>query len=181
MFAGSNVDAEDFDDFNIIQRDLMVDGGLRPVNEAEVVAIRNKAAKALQVVFKELGLPPITDAEVEAATYAHGSQDMPNRDVVADLKAAGEMMDRGVTGLDVVKALHKGGFSDVAEAVLNLLKQRISGDYLHTASILDRNFKTICAVNMVNDYAGPGTGYRLSGERWEEIKNIPNAIDAQSI
>lgn len=26
MFAGSNFDAEDFDDYNILQRDLMVDG-----------------------------------------------------------------------------------------------------------------------------------------------------------
>lgn len=31
MFAGSNFDAEDFDDYNILQRDLKVDGGLRPV------------------------------------------------------------------------------------------------------------------------------------------------------
>lgn len=36
MFAGSNLDAEDFDDFNTIQRDLQVDGGLRHVNEAEI-------------------------------------------------------------------------------------------------------------------------------------------------
>jgi propanediol dehydratase large subunit/glycerol dehydratase large subunit len=181
MFAGSNVDADDFDDFSVLQRDLMVDGGLRPVTENEVVAIRNKAAKVLQAVFKELGLTTITDAEVEAATYAHGSKDMPDRDVVADLKAAGEMMARGVTGIDVVKALSKGGFNDVAESVVGMLKQRVSGDYLHTSSILDRNFNTISAVNNVNDYAGPGTGYRISKERWEEIKNIPNAIDPTTI
>lgn len=30
MFAGSNWDAEDYDDWNIIQRDLKIDGGLRP-------------------------------------------------------------------------------------------------------------------------------------------------------
>jgi len=181
MFAGSNVDAEDFDDINVIQRDLQVDAGLRPISEAESVAVRNKAAKALQGVFKELGLPAITDAEVEAATYAHGSKDMPDRDVVADIKAAGEMMARGVTGIDVVKALAKSGFKDVAASVLGMLRQRISGDYLHTSSILDRNFRTISAVNDVNDYAGPGTGYRLSGARWEEIKNIPNAIDPQKM
>jgi propanediol dehydratase large subunit len=55
MFAGSNFDADDFDDYNILQRDLMIDGGLRPVTEEEVVKVRNKAAKALQAVFKELG------------------------------------------------------------------------------------------------------------------------------
>jgi glycerol dehydratase large subunit len=59
MFAGSNFDAEDFDDYNILQRDLMVDGGLRPVTEEETIAIRNKAARAIQAVFRELGLPPI--------------------------------------------------------------------------------------------------------------------------
>jgi propanediol dehydratase large subunit/glycerol dehydratase large subunit len=181
MFAGSNVDAEDFDDFNIIQRDLMVEGGLRPITEDEAITVRNKAARALKAIFLELGLTPVTDEEVEAATYAHGSKDMPERDVVADLKAASDMMARGITGLDVVKALAKTGFEDIAENVLNMLKQRISGDYLHTSAILDKNFNTISAVNDVNDYAGPGTGYRLSGERWEEIKNIPNAIDPQNI
>ncbi|MTV47995.1 propanediol/glycerol family dehydratase large subunit [Heliobacillus mobilis] len=176
MFAGSNVDAEDFDDFNIIQRDLMIDGGLRPVSEEEVVAVRNKAARALQAVFRELGFPAITDEEVEAATYAHGSKDMPPRNVVEDLKAAEEMMQRGITGIDIVKALAKNGFVDIAENVLNMLKQRISGDYLHTSAILDKDFNVVSAVNNCNDYAGPGTGYRLSKERWNEISNISRAI-----
>lgn len=176
MFAGSNWDVEDYDDWNIIQRDLMVDGGLRPVPEEAVIAVRNKAAKALQAVFRELGFPAITDAEVEAATYAHGSKDMPPRNVVEDLKAAQDMMKREITGLDVVKALAKNGFEDLAGSVLNLLKQRISGDYLHTSAILDKNFNVISAVNNRNDYRGPGTGYRLSPERWDEIKNISQAI-----
>ena len=181
MFAGSNVDAEDYDDFLVIQRDLKVDGGLRPITEEEAIAVRNKAAKVIQGLFRELGLTPITDAEVEAATYAHGSKDMPDRDVVADLKAATEMMERGITGVDVVKALYKAGFEDVAENMLGMLKQRITGDYLHTSSILDKNFNTISAVNNLNDYAGPGTGYRVEGARWDEIKNIPRAISPDSI
>lgn len=181
MFAGSNFDAEDFDDYNVLQRDLMVDGGLRPVSEDEVVTIRNKAAKALQAVFAELGLPEITEAEVEAATYAHGSKDMPDRNVVEDLRAAEDMMKRGVTGLDIVKALSKHGFEDIAQNVLNMLKQRISGDYLHTSSIIDRDFNVISAVNNCNDYMGPGTGYRMSEARWNEIKNIPRAIKASDI
>lgn len=181
MFAGSNFDAEDFDDYNILQRDLKVDGGLRPVLEEDVVAVRNKAARALQAVFEELGLPEITDEEVEAATYANGSKDMPDRHVVEDLRAAEEMMKKGVTGIDVVKALSKHGFEDVAQNVLNMLKQRISGDYLHTSAIIDKNFNIISAVNNRNDYMGPGTGYQLSEDRWEEIKNIPNAIRAEDI
>lgn len=181
MFAGSNFDSDDYDDFLILQRDLKIDGGLKPVREKEIVEVRNKAARAIQVVFAELGLPAITDAEVEAATYAHGSKDMPERDKVQDTKAAQEMLKRGVTGVDVVKALAKRGFADVAEAVLNIQKQRVSGDYLHTSAILDKDFNVVAAVNDLNDYQGPGTGYRLEGDRWQQLADIRHAISPEDI
>ena len=181
MFAGSNFDCDDYDDYLILQRDLKVEGGLRPVAEADAIAIRNKAARALQAVFEELGLPRITDEEVEAVTYAHGSKDVLPRDKVADTKSAQDMMARGVTGLDVAKALAKHGFNDVANNVLNILKQRVSGDYLHTSAILDPCFNVISAVNDPNDYAGPGTGYRISPERWQEIQNIRQALRPEDI
>ncbi len=181
MFAGSNWDAEDFDDWNIIQRDMRIDGGLQPVKEDDVIRIRNKAARALQGVFRELGLPAITDEEVEAATYANGSKDMPDRNVNEDLKAIEEMMARKVTGIDFVKALEKAGFPDVADGVFGMLKQRVAGDYLHTSAILDENFHVISAVNEPNDYHGPMTGYQISEERWDEIKNISQAIRPEDI
>ena len=181
MFAGSNWDAEDFDDWNVIQRDLKIDAGLRPVLEENVVAARNKAARVLQAVFKELGLPEITDEEVTAATYANGSKDMPPRNVVEDLKGAEDMMKRGITGIDVVKALYSSGYKEEAQKILNMLKQRVAGDYLHTSAVVDKDFNVISAVNDVNDYAGPGTGYQMSDERWDEIKKIPAAIDPSKI
>lgn len=175
MFAGSNFDADDYDDYLILQRDLQVDGGLRPVNEEEIVTIRNKAAKALQAVFEEFNFPLITDEEVEQATYAYGSADMPPRKVVDDLKAIDNMMKKGITGLDVAVALQNRGFTDIAENIFKLLKQRVAGDYLHTSAIMNKNFSVLSAVNDPNDYEGPGSGYRISKERWEEIKNIPQA------
>ena len=181
MFAGSNWDADDYDDWNIIQRDMKIDGGLQPVSEEAVVAARNKAARALQGMFRELGLPEITDAEVEAATYAHGSQDMPDRNVNEDLKAIEDMMARKVTGVDFVKALDKAGFADVAQNVYGMLRQKVCGDFLHTASIFDENFNVFSAVNAPNTYNGPMTGYQLSEERWNQIKNIPNAIRPEDI
>jgi len=181
VFAGSNFDSDDYDDYLLLQRDLKVDGGLRPVREEEVVKIRNKASKAIQAVFEELGLPRISDEEVEAATYAHDSADMPARDKVQDTKAAQDMLKRGVTGVDVVKALAKRGYADVAQAVLNIQKQRVSGDYLHTSAILDKDFNVLAAVNDLNDYQGPGTGYRLQGARWAEIANIRNAMRPEDI
>ena len=181
MFAGSNWDAEDYDDWNIIQRDLKIDAGLKPVREEEVIKVRNKAARAIQAVFDALGFPEITDEEVEAATYAHGSKDIPERDMVADMKAASEMMERGITGIDIVKALKSKGFDDLADSLLKLMKLRVSGDHLHTSAILDKDFNVISAVNDRNDYTGPGTGYQISAERWAELSNIENAVDASKI
>lgn len=181
MFAGSNWDAEDYDDWTTIQRDLKIDGGLTAVLEEDSIRVRNKAARAVQAAFKGLGLPEITDAEVEAATYAHGSNDMPERNVVEDLKAAQEMMAREITGIDVVKALAAEGHQDVARSVYEILKQRVAGDYLHTAAILDENFKVISAVNQPNEYLGPQTGYQISDQRWEQIKFHRKAVSAESI
>ena len=181
MFAGSNFDAEDFDDCNVLQRDMQVDGGLRPVTEEEVIHVRNKAARAVQAVFTQLGLSPVTDAQVEAVTYAHGSKDTLDRDVTADLMAAEDVLKCGITGIDVVKALAETGFVDVAESVLSMLKQRVVGDYMQTAAILDKDFHVLSGINTPNDYMGPGTGYRVQGERWEEIKKIPHIINPQDI
>ncbi|WP_375749665.1 propanediol/glycerol family dehydratase large subunit [Vibrio sp. HN007] len=181
MFAGSNQDAEDFDDYLVLQRDLKVDGSMNPVREEEVVAVRNKAARAIQAVFKGMGLPPVTDEEVTAATYAHGSKDYPDRNMVEDIKAAQEIIDENRTGLEVVKALYDGGFQDVAQAVLDIQKAKVAGDYLHTSAIIGENNKVISAVNDVNDYAGPSTGYQMSSERWEQIKDIPAAIDPNEL
>lgn len=181
MFAGSNFDAEDFDDYNVLQRDMQVDGGLKPVTEEQVLFVRNKAARAVQAVFRNLGLSPISDEQVDAVTYAHGSKDTLPRDVTADLAAAEDVLKRGITGVDIVKSLAETGFEDVAESVLNMLKQRVAGDYMQTAAILDRNFHVLSGVNTPNDYMGPGTGYRVDGERWEEIKKIPHIINPKDI
>lgn len=177
MFAGSNFDAEDFDDYNVLQRDMQVDGGLRPVTEEEVIRVRREAGKAVQAVFKYLGLTEVTDEQVEAVTYAHGSHDTLKRDVASDLMAADDLMKRKITGVDIVKALAESGFEELAESILNMLKQRVIGDYMHTAAILDEAFQVMSGVNTPNDYMGPGTGYRVDGKRWEEIKAIPHRIN----
>ncbi len=181
MFAGSTHDVDDYDDYLVLQRDLQVDGGLIPVTEEDVIAVRNKAARALQVVFDELGLPPITDEEVELVTYAHGTKDIGDRNVPEDLRAIDEFMKRGGTGLDVVRALAKRGFKDVADAVLRMQIGKVAGDYLQTSAVYTDKFEVLSAVNDANDYEGPGTGYRLEGERWEKLKNIPQAIDPKDI
>jgi len=181
MFAGSNWDIEDMDDYLAIQRDFKVDGGCKPVSEEEVVAVRNKAVRALQAVYDALGFPPITDAEVEAATYANGSKDVPDRNVTEDLRAAERLLNEGINGIDIAKILAQRGFRDIAEAIVMMMRQRVSGDYLQTSAWIDRDGTVYSSVNDPNDYRGPGTGYRISDERWEGIKNIPWAIRPEAV
>ena len=148
------------------------------MREPEILAVRAKAARALQALFAQLDLPAITDAEVEAATYANSSNDYPFRDVLADLTGAQAVMDRGITGLDLVRGLEASGFHDVAENLLSVLRQRVSGDLLQTSAILTADFVPLSAINDANDYAGPGTGYRLEGERWEQLKQLRHVTSA---
>ena len=180
-FGGGNYDADDIDEWLTIQRDWQVDGGIEPVAEDEALRVRERAARAVQAVFAELGLPPVTDAEVEAAATAHSSEQLPERDRAADVEAADELLARGVTALDVALALDRRGFDDVAEAVVGMLRQRVSGDYLQTSAVIEPDGLVRSAVNDPNLYAGPGTGYRLEGERWELLQSLPHVVDPRRL
>ena len=175
LFGGGNFDAEDLDDYNVLQRDMQVDAGLRPITEEEALAIRRHGAQAVQAVYAELGFPSISDGEVDAAVRAHSSDDMPARDVVADLAAADAFLAGDQSMLDVAAALQRRGFDDVAANLLQMARQRIAGDYLQPAAIFDADFQVRSAINDVNDYTGPGTGYRLEGARWQELSAIRQA------
>lgn len=181
LFGGGNFDGEDLDDYAVLQRDMQADGGLRPVREEDLPAVRRRAAQAVQAVFEELGLPPVRDQEVEAAVRAHSSSDMPDRDVVADLAAAEQFLRQGRNAVDVIRALARRGFSDIAEKILAIEKLRISGDYLQTSAVVLPGPRVLSAINDPNDYRGPGTGYRIRPERWREISALSDATDPRAI
>ena len=115
--------------------------------------------------------------EVEAATYGYASRDLPDRDRAADVAAADRVLDEGISALDVVRELDAAGFADVAEAVLGMQRQRVSADYLQTSAIIEPDGTVCSAVSDPNEYAGPGTGYRLEGERWELLQQLPYVLD----
>ncbi len=177
MFGGGNYDSDDLDEWLTIQRDWQVDGGIEPLSEEEAVRVRERAARAIQAVFDAFDFPPITDEEVEAATYAHDSRDLPNRDRAADVAAADRVLAQGISGLDVARELDRRGFTDVAEAILGMQRQRVAGDYLQTSAIVDAKGNVSAAVNDPNRYTGPGTGYRLDGERWQRLQHLPHEFD----
>ena len=180
-FGGGNYDADDLDEWLTIQRDWQVDGGIEPVGEEEVTRVRARGASAVQAVFAELGFPLVSDAEVEAATYGYDSRDMPDRDRAADVEAADGALERRVSGLDVALALDRRGFTDIAEAIVELQRQRVSADYLQTSAVIDSDGLVHSAVNDPNDYLGPGTGHRLEGARWELLQSLPHVADASRL
>jgi propanediol dehydratase large subunit len=175
MFGGGNFDVTEMDDWSVIQRDMVVDGGITSPKEPEVLQIRERGARAIQAVFDALDFAQISEVEVQAAVTAYNSDDMPDRDKVADIKAAQMLLNGPITVLEVIRALEQTGFHNIAQNLLEMQRQRVIGDYLQPAAIFDQNFQVLSGLTDANDYVGPGTGYRLSGQRWEDIQNIPQA------
>ena len=181
MFGGGNFDTTELDDWYVIQRDMQVDGGIHPLAEPDILRVRERAARAVQAVFDAFDFASISEVEVQAAITAFTSEDMPDRDKVADIKAAQMLLNGPITVLEVIRALAETGYHDAASNLLEMQRQRVTGDYLQPAGIFATafggGFRVLSALTDPNDYAGPGTGYRVEGERWEQLQNLPQAWD----
>jgi propanediol dehydratase large subunit len=179
-FNPSLLNGEELEDYLVLQRDFEADGGLTPLPEEKALDLRRRAIDAVSAVFEELGLAHPTEAMKQSVTVASGSDDtgsfMP-RDVAFISEA---IKDRGITVIDVIKALARRGFREEAENLLYLLKLRLSGDYLQTSAMI-RNGRIVSAVNDPNDYLGPGTGYRVAEKRRLEINGIRDVLDQTEV
>ena len=171
-FGPSNMNAEDLDDYLVIQRDWGFEGGLSWRQDSELLAVRRRAAQACRAVFDELELAEFSDEDVDACVRAHGSLDVPALEGDLPGVASERIMDGGVTALDAVRALAASGYEVEAERVLEMTRQRLLGDVLQTSAILDEDLKVLSSLTDPNDYAGPGTGYRMSPTRRAEVANV---------
>ncbi len=171
-FGPSNFNAEDMDDYLVVQRDWGFEGGLRSRDDGDLLELRRRAAEAVRAVFEELGLATFADEDVDACVLAHGSLDVP--ELAGDLvpTAGDRILEQGVTVLDVIRALAAHGYEVEAERVLEMLRQRLYGDYLQTSAIFDEQMNVLSNLTDPNDYAGPGTGYRMSPERRAEVARV---------
>jgi hypothetical protein len=106
---------------------------------------------------------------------------MPDRDVVLDLAAADDFMNGPRSVVDVIQALDRGGFEEIASRILEMQRQRVAGDYLQPSAIFGPDFRVQSAINEPNEYRGPGTGYRLEAERWKELSDLPQARRARDL
>jgi len=172
MFVASCFNADDLDDYLILQRDWGTDGALRTVDEETLAAVRERAAKAVLAVYKDLGLADLDPARVEQVVVAYSSKDLSEGDPHAALDAASAILERNLTALDVACSLARTGFHEEAERVLGMVRARVVGDYLQTAAIFSEDMTVLSKITDPNDYQGPGTGYVLSPQRREQIARV---------
>ena len=179
-FNPSSFNGEEMEDFLVLQRDFEADGGLTSVEEATALDLRRRAIEALSAVLDELGLGTPTAAMKRSVAVASGSNDTDSylpRDVAL---ISDRIKAQGINVLDVIKALAARGFREEAQNLLNVVRLRVSGDYLQTAAVV-RDGHVVSAVNDPNDYVGPGTGYRLSDARRRELAAIRDVLTREEV
>lgn len=179
-FNPSLLNGEELEDYLVLQRDFEADGGLTPVPEGKALDVRSRGVEALAAVYDELGLAVATPDMKASVVVASGSDEtrsfMP-RDVAM---ISEQIKARGINVIDVIKALAKRGFREEAENLLSVVKLRVSGDYLQTSAMV-RGGRVVSAINDPNDYAGPGSGYRLTEARRQEVIGIRDVLDQKEV
>lgn len=179
-FNPSLLNGEELEDYLVLQRDFEADGGLTPVPEGKALDVRQRGIEVLSAVYEELGLATATAAMKASVLVASGSDETESFTPRQVALISEEIKARGITVIDVIKALANRGFRDEAENLLNVVKLRISGDYLQTSAMV-RNGRVISAINDPNDYLGPGSGYRLSEQRKLEVNSIRDVLDQREV
>lgn len=174
-FALSNFNSDDMDDFLVLQRDWGADGGLRTVSPEHLAAVRRRAAKAVQAVYRDLGLADYDDARVDEVVVANGSRDLSAGHPKMVAEAAASIEAKQLTVFDVIASLQRTGYDAEAAAIMRLTRERLRGDQLQTSAIFDEEFRVLSKLTDPNDYAGPGTGYTLTEQRRAELDGIRQA------
>jgi propanediol dehydratase large subunit len=179
-FNPSLLNGEELEDYLVLQRDFEADGGLTPIGEERALDLRVRAVDAIAAVFEALDLGVPNREMKESVVVASGSEETASYTPGEVARISEAIRAREITVLDVIRALDAKGFREEAENLLYVVKLRISGDYLQTSAVV-RHGRVLSAVNDPNDYLGPGTGYRLSAARREEIAGIRDVLDQETV
>jgi propanediol dehydratase large subunit len=179
-FNASLINGEELEEFLVLQRDFEADGGLTPLSEDRAGDLRGRALEALAAVMEELGLARPTPAMLASVAAASGSEETESFTAGDASRIAEAIRSRGITVIEVIRALAARGFVAEAENLLAMVRLRLSGDCLQTSALV-RGGRVLSAINDPNEYRGPGTGYRLSPERRDEIVAIRDTLDEREV
>ena len=181
MFGGGNFDADDMDDWLVIQRDMKVDAGMVPVTEAQVLETRTARGEGDPGRVRRAWLSD------DQRCGDRGGRPRPMHRTTCPSAISSPISRRRMgcstgrsSAVDVIKALDATGFTDIAANILGMQRARVIGDYLQPAAILDKNFKVESAFSDPNDYRGPGSGFRLEGEEWRADRRYSAGEDARA-
>ena len=179
-FNASLLNGEEMEDFLVLQRDFEADGGLTPVEETKVLELRRRAVDVLSAVLEELDLGK-PSSDMKASVVAASGSDETRSYRPGDVTVISEAIKaRGITVVDVLRAMAARGFKDEAENLLSIVRMRVSGDYLQTSAVV-RDGRILSAVNDPNDYSGPGSGYRVSEARRKELSAIRDVLTREEV
>ena len=179
-FNPSLINGEEIEDYLVLQRDFEADGGLTPLPESRALELRGRAVEALAAVHAELRLGEATADMKQSVIVASGSDETRSYGPREAALISEAIKAKGVTVIDAIIALARRGYRQEAENLLNVVKLRVSGDYLQTSSMV-RDGKIVSAINDPNDYLGPGSGYRVSEERRRELNSIRDVLDQKEV
>ena len=179
-FNPSLFNAEEMEDYLVLQRDFEADGGLTPLAEHRALDLRARAVAAVSAVLDELGLAQPTPEMQASVVVASGSAETRSYTPGEVAPISEAIKARGITVIDVIRALARRDFVPEADNLLAVVKLRISGDYLQTSAMV-RGGRVISAINDPNDYCGPGSGYRMTEDRRLEINNIRDVLDRTEV
>lgn len=179
-FNPSLINGEELEDYLVLQRDFESDGGLTPLAEDRAAALRERALAALAAVLDELDLARTTPAMLASVAVASGSAETDSFTPGDAGRIAEAIRTRGITVIDVIRALAVRGFATEADHLLSMVRLRLTGDCLQTSALV-RGGRILSAVNDPNCYGGPGTGYRLTDARRRELVEIRDTLDEREV
>lgn len=179
-FNPSLFNAEEMEDYLVLQRDFEADGGLTPLAEHRALDLRARAVAAVSAVLDELGLAQPTPEMQASVVVASGSAETRSYTPGEVAPISEAIKAREITVIDVIRALARRDFVPEADNLLAVVKLRISGDYLQTSAMV-RGGRVISAINDPNNYCGPGSGYRMTEDRRLEINNIRDVLDRTEV
>ena len=135
---------------------------------------------AMQAVFDAFGFPPISDEEVRLATTCLDSRDLPDRDRAADVVAGDRVLAEGISG---ARRRARARRARLPRRRRRRLRHAAAAASPPTTCRPRRSSRPTAPSSRPSTTRtatpGPGTGYRLEGERWERLQRLPYAIDAR--